>query len=48
MVKIDEKEMKSVCGGGWLLTIGHITAIIFGATFITGVFDGFLRPLRCN
>ncbi|MBR3523543.1 MAG: class IIb bacteriocin, lactobin A/cerein 7B family [Bacilli bacterium] len=48
MKKIDEKEMMSVSGGAWFWTIGKIAAIIFGTTFVSGLIDGFVRPLRCN
>ena len=43
MKKIDEKEMMNVSGGGWLLTIGKITAAILGTSFVTGILDGLIK-----
>ena len=49
MKKIDKEEMMSVEGGFfWSWTIGKIVAAVLGTTFVTGVIDGFIRPLRCN
>ena len=49
MKKIDKEEMMSVNGGIlWSWTIGKIVTAVLGTTFITGVLDGFIRPLRCN
>lgn len=45
MVELKDLELKSVSGGisAWAI-IGSIAAIIFGI----GVFDGYVRPLKCN
>ncbi len=43
---LTDKEMLNIEGGkvSWGL-IGLIGGLI---TLITGIFDGYLRPLRCN
>lgn len=46
MNNLEEKELKSINGGaisfGASLLIGGIV------TFIIGIIDGFVRPLRCR
>ena len=45
MVELKEKELMKVKGGwsAWAI-IGVVAAAIFGI----GVFDGYVRPLKCN
>ena len=45
MEKINEKELKSIKGG---LSIWAILGIAAGVVFGIGVFDGIIRPLKCN
>lgn len=43
-MKLDNENLNTITGGGkglWLAIAG------FGI-FIVGVFDGFMRPLKCN
>lgn len=44
MKELSVNEMHEVKGGG--ATIGF--AIVAGITFLIGVIDGFVRPLKCN
>lgn len=49
MVEVTNDELKIINGGakaGKWGTIGVIIGII--ATFLSGVIDGYLRPLKCN
>lgn len=49
MSKIDDIEMKKINGGGLItLGLGKIALIVFGVTFVGGIIDGFIRPLKCN
>lgn len=46
---VSKNELKLINGGakvGKWGTIGVIIGII--ATFLSGVIDGYLRPLKCN
>lgn len=46
MVKLSNNELSKINGGG--LSIG--VALLIGglATFIIGMIDGYVRPLRCR
>ena len=46
MKKIHDKELEQVEGGGfsWGIAAGVIAAI----TFIVGVVDGYVNPIKCN
>ena len=46
MIKIDNNELKNINGGG--LSLGAWLAIASAVTFIIGVIDGYVRPLKCN
>ena len=49
MTKIDKCEMMNVSGGLlWTWTLGKIVTVVLGTTFISGIIDGFIRPLKCN
>lgn len=49
MQKIDKEEMMNVNGGIlWTWTLGKVVAIVLGTTFVSGLIDGFIRPLKCN
>lgn len=41
---LNNSELYSISGGGygWLLALGAI------GTFLIGLVDGLIRPLRCN
>ena len=47
MEKVSKQEMMMV-DGGIFWTLGKITIAILGTTFLSGVIDGFIRPLKCN
>ena len=42
---LDKEELEKVNGGSKYLAVGIIVGII---TFIIGVYDGYMRPLKCN
>ena len=44
MKELSVNEMHEVKGGGAAIGL----AIVAGITFLIGVIDGFVRPLRCN
>jgi len=46
MKKLNDKEMKSINGGG----IGVMGFFGIGTliTFLAGIIDGFARPIKCN
>lgn len=44
MKKLNNEELCQINGGGNILL--GLAAI--GVTFIIGVIDGFVRPLKCN
>ena len=46
MKKLTKEELKNVDGGGF--SVGIAVSIVAGVTFIIGVIDGIIRPLRCN
>lgn len=44
MKKVNDNELKQVEGGGWGIAVGIVAAI----TFIVGVVDGYINPIKCN
>lgn len=46
MIKLTNEELKNINGGG--INIGLIAGIAAGITFIVGIIDGIIRPLKCN
>lgn len=46
MKDLKNEELKCVNGGG--VNIGVIAGIAAGITFIVGIIDGIIRPLKCN
>lgn len=46
MKNISDLEMMKINGGG--INIGAIVGIAAGITFIIGLIDGIIRPLKCN
>jgi hypothetical protein len=44
MIALKDTELNDICGGGFglCLAIGGLV------TFLIGVIDGYVRPLRCN
>lgn len=45
MKELNSKELHDINGGSQL-AIG--LAIVAGITFIIGIIDGYVRPLKCN
>lgn len=43
---LTKEEMQKIDGGG--ISFAAIGLIAAGITFVTGVIDGFLRPLGCR
>ncbi|MDO4963268.1 MAG: class IIb bacteriocin, lactobin A/cerein 7B family [bacterium] len=46
MENLTDKQMMDIQGGG--VNLGVIVGIAAGVTFIIGVIDGLIRPLKCN
>ena len=46
MIEISNNELKQINGGSF--NVGIAIAIAAGITFIVGVIDGIVRPLKCN
>ena len=46
MNEINEKDLKTIQGGG--LSVWGAIGIGTIVTFLIGVIDGFVRPLKCN
>lgn len=46
MKKISNYELKQISGGG--INIGLWVGIGAGVSFIIGLIDGLVRPLKCN
>lgn len=44
MKELKSKDLLNIDGGGFGLALG----IFAGVTFIIGVIDGYVRPLKCN
>ncbi len=43
---LKEKELMEISGG--FFSAAKVLGIIGAVTFVIGVIDGFVRPLRCN
>jgi len=46
MIKLKDNEMKKINGGG--INIGIWLGIGAGISFLIGLVDGIIRPLKCN
>lgn len=46
MKNLNDKELMSIDGGA--VKIGLVVGIAAGITFIVGLIDGIIRPLKCN
>ena len=46
MIKLKENEMKEISGGG--INVGLWIGIGAGVSFLIGLIDGIIRPLKCN
>ncbi len=46
MKSISDNELKNINGGG--ISLGFIVGLAAGVTFLIGVIDGIVRPLKCN
>lgn len=45
MKALTKAELQQIDGG---IAVWGVMGIIGGITFIIGVLDGFIRPLKCN
>lgn len=46
MKVLNDEEMMNINGGGF--NIGIAFGITAGITFLIGLIDGIIRPLKCN
>lgn len=46
MKEIQNEELRKINGGGFSIGLGFLIGGI--ATFLIGVIDGYVRPLKCN
>ena len=46
MKNLNDKELMNINGGG--VNIGLVVGIAAGVTFLIGLIDGIIRPLKCN
>lgn len=46
MKEINNEELKKINGGGFSIGLGFLLGGI--VTFLVGVIDGYVRPLKCN
>ena len=46
MKYLNDVEMKKIIGGG--MSLFGILGISSLVTFLSGIIDGFVRPLKCN
>lgn len=46
MIKLKKDEMKTINGGG--VNFGIVIAIGSLVSFIVGIIDGYIRPIKCN
>ena len=46
MKNLNSNEMKEISGGGF--NFGLAVGIAAGITFLIGLIDGIVRPLKCN
>ena len=46
MKHLEKEELMNISGGGYKWGLGALIA--GGVTFIIGLIDGLLRPLKCN
>ena len=46
MKNLTKEELNQVVGGGNGVAIGLLIAA--GVTFVIGIIDGYVRPLKCN
>jgi hypothetical protein len=44
MILLKDKELDNIHGGGF----GFFAALAGIVTFVIGVIDGYVRPLKCN
>lgn len=44
MIELNSRELKNIDGGG----IGLVLGLIAGVSFVIGVIDGYVRPMKCN
>ena len=46
MKSLTNKELMNITGGG--INAGILFGVAAGVTFLIGVIDGIIRPLKCN
>jgi len=46
MKLVEDKELEQITGGGF--SWGIAAGIVAGITFIIGVIEGYVNPIKCN
>lgn len=46
MKDLTNEELKKINGGA--IRLGFVVGLAAGVTFLIGVIDGLIRPLKCN
>ena len=46
MKELEKKDLMKINGGGFSIGLGFLIGA--GVTFLIGVIDGYVRPLKCN
>lgn len=46
MKNLNDNELMKINGGG--INLGIVALVAGGITFIIGIFDGIVRPLKCR
>lgn len=46
MIELNKRELLEVNGGG--INFGLIFGLSAGISFLIGIIDGYVRPLKCN
>ncbi len=46
MKELTKENLKEINGGA--ISVGWLAFVPFGVSFLIGLIDGYIRPLKCN